>query len=109
MIDQKLINRLNELSKISKTRELTENEKKERDELRAIYLKQFRQGFMQTLDNVKVVDSKGNDIFKGQNFKNISATATDEDLVELSDAIEGILENRITTIKKVQTYVVSRV
>ena len=28
MIDQKLINRLNELSKISKTRELTENEKK---------------------------------------------------------------------------------
>ena len=77
MIDQKLINRLNELSKIfnvdikdilnelskiSKTRELTENEKKERDELRVIYLKQFRQGFMQTLDNVKVVDSKGNDV-----------------------------------------------
>lgn len=55
------------------------------------------------------VDSKGNDIFKGQSFKNISATATDEELVELSDAIEGILENRITTIKKVQTYVVSRV
>ena len=55
------------------------------------------------------VDSKGNDIFKGQSFKNISATATDEDLVALSDAIEGILENRITTIKKVQTYVVSRV
>ena len=62
MIDQKLIDRLNELSKISKTRELTENEKKESDELRAIYLKQFRQGFMQTLDNVKVVDSKGNDV-----------------------------------------------
>ena len=55
------------------------------------------------------VDSKGNDVFKGQSFKNISATATDEELVELSDAIEGILENRITTIKKVQTYVVSRV
>lgn len=55
------------------------------------------------------VDSKGNDIFKGQSFKNISATATDEELVELSDAIEGILENRITTIKKVQTYVVSRI
>ena len=62
MIDQKLINRLNELSKISKIRELTENEKKEREELRAIYLKQFRQGFIQTLDNVKVVDPKGNDV-----------------------------------------------
>ena len=62
MIDQKLIDRINELSKLSKIRELTENEKKERDELRAIYLKQFRAGFMQSLDGVKVVDAKGNDI-----------------------------------------------
>ena len=54
------------------------------------------------------VDSKGNDVFKGQSFKNISATATDEDLVELSDAIGGILEHNITTIKKQQTYIVTR-
>ncbi len=54
------------------------------------------------------VDSKGNDVFKGQSFRNISATATDEDLVALSDAIEGILEYRVTTIKKEQTYIVTR-
>ena len=54
------------------------------------------------------VDSKGNDIFKGQSFKKISATATDEDLVALSDAIGGILEHNITTIKKEQTYIITR-
>ena len=54
------------------------------------------------------VDSKGNDVFKGQSFKNISATATDEELVALSDAIGGILEHRVTTIKKEQTYIVTR-
>ena len=54
------------------------------------------------------VDSKGNDVFKGQSFKNISATATDEDLVVLADAIGGILENNITTIKKELVYIVTR-
>ena len=54
------------------------------------------------------VDSKGNDVFKGQSFKNISATATDEDLVALSDGIEGILAYKVTTIKKEQTYIVTR-
>ena len=62
MIDQKLIDRLNELSKLSKTRELTDNEKQERDDLRKVYLKQFREGFKQTISNVKVVDEKGNDV-----------------------------------------------
>ena len=62
MIDQKIIDRLNELSRISKVRTLTENEIQERDDLRKIYIKQFRQGFVQTLENVKVVDEKGNDV-----------------------------------------------
>ena len=62
MIDKKLIDRLNELSRISKVRALTENEIQERDDLRKIYIKQFRQGFAQTLDNVKVIDEKGNDV-----------------------------------------------
>ena len=62
MIDPKIINRLNELSRLSKVRELTENEKQEREDLRKIYLKQFRKGFVQTLDNLKVVDEKGNDV-----------------------------------------------
>ena len=62
MIDQKLIDRINELAKISKERELTINEIKEREELRKLYLKEFRKGFAQTLSGVKVVDEKGNDV-----------------------------------------------
>lgn len=62
MIDPKIIDRINELSRISKQRELTENEIQERDDLRKIYIKQFKEGFRQTLDSVKVVDEKGNDI-----------------------------------------------
>ena len=62
MIDQKLINRINELSRISKIRKLTNEEEKERESLRKEYLKQFKAGFRQQLDGVKVVDEKGNDV-----------------------------------------------
>ena len=62
MIDPKIIDRINELSRISKQRELTENEIQERDDLRKIYIKQFKEGFRQQLDGVKVVDAKGNDV-----------------------------------------------
>lgn len=62
MIDQKLIARINELAKISKERPLTSEEVKEQVELRREYLKQFKEGFKQTLDNVKVVDEKGNEV-----------------------------------------------
>ena len=62
MIDQKLIDRINELAKISKERPLSSEEVKEQVELRREYLKQFKEGFKQTLDNVKVVDEKGNEV-----------------------------------------------
>ena len=62
MIDQKLIDRINELSRLSKVRSLTLEEEKERELLRKEYLKQFKAGFRQQLDGVKVVDEKGNDI-----------------------------------------------
>ena len=54
------------------------------------------------------VDSKGKDVFKGQNFRNVSATATDDELVALCDAIDEVLEHNISTIKKVQTFAVTR-
>ena len=54
------------------------------------------------------VNSKGKDVFGGQSFKNISATATDDELVVLSDAIGGILAYTVSTIKKEQTYVITR-
>lgn len=62
MIDSKLIARINELSAISKQRELTESEKIEQKELRKKYLEQFSKGFRQSLDNVKVIDPNGKDI-----------------------------------------------
>ena len=62
MIDQKLINRINELSRLSKVRSLTLEEEKERELLRKEYLKQFKAGFRQQLDGVKIVDEKGNDV-----------------------------------------------
>ena len=62
MIDQKLINRINELAAISKQRALTIEEENERKLLRNEYLKQFKAGFKQQLDGVKVVDVKGNDV-----------------------------------------------
>ena len=62
MIDQKLIDRINELSRLSKVRSLTLEEEKERELLRKEYLKQFKEGFRQQLDGVKIVDEKGNDV-----------------------------------------------
>lgn len=62
MIDQKLINRINELAAISKQRALTIEEENERKLLRNEYLKQFKAGLKQQLDGVKVVDAKGNDV-----------------------------------------------
>ena len=58
MIDQKLINRINELAKIAKERELTVQEKEERDRLRKEYLALFREGFKQRLESIEIVDNK---------------------------------------------------
>lgn len=55
MIDQKLIDRINELAKISKERELTNEEKEEQAKLRKEYLELFRAGFKQRLDSIKVI------------------------------------------------------
>ena len=56
----KLIKRINELSRKSKTEGLTEDEKKEQNELRQKYLKAFRQGMQNTLQNVYIMDKDGN-------------------------------------------------
>ena len=61
-ISQELINEINELSRKSKTVGLTEAEKERQQELRAQYIKAFRSGFKQHLQNIKVVDEKGNDV-----------------------------------------------
>ncbi len=55
-----LIKRINELSRKSKTQGPTDAEKKEQAELRAKYIQAFRQGMMNTLDGVYIVDENGN-------------------------------------------------
>ena len=60
MTNEELISRINVLAKKSREEGLTEDEKKEQAELRALYIKGFRQGMMNTLENVYIVDEKGN-------------------------------------------------
>jgi uncharacterized protein YnzC (UPF0291/DUF896 family) len=55
-----MIKRINELAKKSKAEGLTEEEKKEQAELRKQYIKAFRQGMQNTLDNVYIMDKDGN-------------------------------------------------
>ena len=62
MIDPKLIARINELAKIAKERELTSEEIIERDKLRQEYIKEFKKGFRQQLESIKIVDENGNEI-----------------------------------------------
>lgn len=58
----KLIGRINELAKKSKSIGLTEEEKEEQQRLRQEYLKIFRGNMKATLMNTKVVDKEGNDV-----------------------------------------------
>lgn len=61
-INEGLINRINELARKKKEVGLSEVELEEQSELRAIYLKEFRQGFTNQLKSIKVVDEQGNDV-----------------------------------------------
>ena len=56
MIDPKLIERINQLAKKQKETGLTEKEKEEQAELRAEYLRLFKEGFKQRLENMVFVD-----------------------------------------------------
>lgn len=58
MTDEKL-NRINELSRLSKERPLTDEEKAEQDTLRKQYIAEWRRGAEQVLENVYLVDENG--------------------------------------------------
>ncbi|MBC5787598.1 DUF896 domain-containing protein [Clostridium facile] len=59
---QEILNRINELARTAKERDLTPAELVERNELRQEYLKMFRASFKQQLMGIKVVDEQGNDV-----------------------------------------------
>ena len=54
------MDRISELTAISRQRELTEEEKAERQALRAEYLADWRRGALEVLENTYVVNEKGN-------------------------------------------------
>lgn len=56
----KLIKRINELYAKSKNEGLTDAEKAEQAELRKKYIQSFRQGVVNTMENVRIVDKDGN-------------------------------------------------
>lgn len=61
MVTQQQIDRINELSRKSKTPQgLAEQEKEEQKQLRAAYVASFRESLVANLENTYIVDEKGN-------------------------------------------------
>lgn len=59
-MEQKKIDRINELARIAKSRPLTETETRERDLLRREYIDSVVGSLKGQLDHTYIVDSKGN-------------------------------------------------
>ncbi len=56
MVGQEKIDRINELAKIAKERDLTEAEETEREALRKEYIQAFKKSAKQQFDRIKIVD-----------------------------------------------------
>ena len=54
IIESERLARINELARIAKERELTQEELEERDILRQEYLAAFRRNFKRQLDNIEI-------------------------------------------------------
>ena len=59
-MDQKKIDRINELAHLAKERELTSEEQAERQALRREYIDAFKASLVGTLESTYIVDEKGN-------------------------------------------------
>ncbi|ANU28029.1 DUF896 domain-containing protein [Planococcus versutus] len=62
MLSPDKLNRINQLSRKSKTDGLTKEEAHEQTALRQEYLQTFRKTMRGTIENVKVIDPNGNDV-----------------------------------------------
>ena len=51
-----IIKKVNEFSKLARERELTEEEKKEREKYRKMYIEKFKESVRGHLDSIKVVE-----------------------------------------------------
>ena len=59
-MEQVKIDRINELARLAKERELTAEEAAERQALRKEFLADFKKNLVNTLDNTYIVDEQGN-------------------------------------------------
>lgn len=59
-MDQKKIDRINELARKAKAEGLTDEEIKERDILRKEYIASYKSSLVSTLERTYIVDEKGN-------------------------------------------------
>lgn len=59
-MEQKKLDRISELTAISRERELTADEQLERAELRQEYILSFKRSLVSNLENTYIVDEKGN-------------------------------------------------
>ena len=71
-MNQNLIDRINELSRKSKSVGLTEDEKAEQTKLRNEYRAAFRASLVGTLESTVIVDEKGNGIRRVADARNSS-------------------------------------
>ncbi|WP_018922443.1 DUF896 domain-containing protein [Salsuginibacillus kocurii] len=62
MLSQEKIERINELSRRSKTKGLSDEEAEEQQNLRQEYLQKFRSSFKSQMEGVRVVDPEGQDV-----------------------------------------------
>ena len=58
-MEEKKVERINELYKLSKERELTEEEKSEQQILRAEYINSYKASLVSQLDNTYIVEPDG--------------------------------------------------
>ena len=61
-LEKKLINRINELYHKKESVGLTEDEEIERKELHQKFIKNFRAGFKQDVENLVIIDKNGKEI-----------------------------------------------
>ncbi|MBQ3583083.1 MAG: DUF896 domain-containing protein [Lachnospiraceae bacterium] len=59
-MEQSKLDRINELARLSKTRELTEEEKEEQAKLRKEYIMLVHNNLRGQLDNISIVEPDGN-------------------------------------------------
>lgn len=62
MVTKEDIARINELAKKSKSVGLSDDEKKEQQQLRQKYIDNIRSSFTNQMKSIKVVDPEGNDV-----------------------------------------------